>query len=306
MSKYVPDLLPNQPRFDIDSGVISDEKNNKSKSKVFQLFLYILAIIFFAFSLVFIFTRFWQGVLFLTIGLVLLPNVHNWIEKTLRFKFNILPRIIFIVILLVLTIILDNSYEKKEKQIAENKRIAEENERLAKEEAERIEKVRVDSLLMLHNSAIKQINENKLEEAYNSIQIALMLSETDEEKNKSNSINADYLVKSGKYLEAIELFTVLIHNRYNLSDVYYKRALCYQKTNKIQETVDDLKQSINLGNGEADKLHEKINPIRRKIVGYVTLCCDGTTSDSRGRGACSQHGGVCDWNHPIYEEYRKY
>lgn len=307
MSKYVPNLLPNQTRFDIDGEVILDKKkNNNSGNKVLQTFSYILAIIFFISSLAFIFTRFWQGLLFLVIGFVVLPNGHNWIERKLRFKFKTLPKTILCIFLLVFALIIGDNYEKKEKEIAEIERIEKEKEHLAKEKAEQAEKARIDSLSIFQNAAIQQINENKLKDAYNSIQKALRLSNTNNEKNKSNSINADYLLKSSKYLDAIAEFTSLIRNNFNLSDTYYKRAICYQKTKKIQEAVNDLREAIKLGNDEANQLHERVNPIKKKLVGYTTLCCDGTTSSNRGRGACSRHGGVCDWNHPVYEEYRQY
>lgn len=40
---------------------------------------------------------------------------------------------------------------------------------------------------------------------------------------------------------------------------------------------------------------------KNKIIYRVPIgawCCDGTRSDATGRGACSHHGGVCEW---IYE-----
>ena len=42
----------------------------------------------------------------------------------------------------------------------------------------------------------------------------------------------------------------------------------------------------------------------KKIVGYCTLCNDGTRSPScsTGSGTCSHHGGVAEWNAPIYKE----
>lgn len=38
------------------------------------------------------------------------------------------------------------------------------------------------------------------------------------------------------------------------------------------------------------------------ITGYRTLCRDGeySPSNAKGRGACSHHGGVADWNAPVY------
>lgn len=39
-----------------------------------------------------------------------------------------------------------------------------------------------------------------------------------------------------------------------------------------------------------------------KVIGYCTRCMDGTFSPScaTGRGACSHHGGVAQWNAPRY------
>lgn len=44
-------------------------------------------------------------------------------------------------------------------------------------------------------------------------------------------------------------------------------------------------------------------PTRKKIAGHCTLCNDGTYSKTcaTGRGACSRHGGVKQYNAPIYE-----
>ena len=55
----------------------------------------------------------------------------------------------------------------------------------------------------------------------------------------------------------------------------------------------------------AEKSHtETITKYETKIVGYCTLCNDGTRSPScaTGRGTCSHHNGVAEWNAPIYKE----
>lgn len=46
----------------------------------------------------------------------------------------------------------------------------------------------------------------------------------------------------------------------------------------------------------------------REITGYCTLCRDGTYSPScaTGRGACSHHGGVGEWNAPVYSDVPHY
>lgn len=46
----------------------------------------------------------------------------------------------------------------------------------------------------------------------------------------------------------------------------------------------------------------------KEIVGYCTSCNDGTRSPScsTGSGTCSHHGGVDEWNAPIYRDVPKY
>jgi hypothetical protein len=53
----------------------------------------------------------------------------------------------------------------------------------------------------------------------------------------------------------------------------------------------------------AEKSHtETVTTYQKKVTGYCTLCNDGTYSPScaTGRGACSYHNGVQEWNAPEY------
>ena len=59
---------------------------------------------------------------------------------------------------------------------------------------------------------------------------------------------------------------------------------------------------------EEEKYHyETVTTYERKITGYCTLCNDGTYSPTcaTGRGACSHHGGVREYNAPVYSEVPK-
>lgn len=52
----------------------------------------------------------------------------------------------------------------------------------------------------------------------------------------------------------------------------------------------------------AEKTHtETVTTYREEVTGYCTLCGDGTYSPTcaTGRGACSHHAGVAEWNAPI-------
>lgn len=52
---------------------------------------------------------------------------------------------------------------------------------------------------------------------------------------------------------------------------------------------------------------ETVTTYEEQVTGYCTLCVDGTFSPScaTGRGACSHHGGVAQWNAPRYSSVPK-
>jgi len=53
---------------------------------------------------------------------------------------------------------------------------------------------------------------------------------------------------------------------------------------------------------------ETVTTYRKEVTSYCTLCSDGTYSPScaTGRGACSHHGWVAQWNAPIYRNIPEY
>ncbi|MGB3988753.1 MAG: hypothetical protein WBK67_03640 [Minisyncoccales bacterium] len=53
--------------------------------------------------------------------------------------------------------------------------------------------------------------------------------------------------------------------------------------------------------------YETVTTYNKEVVGYCTLCKDGTYSPTcaTGRGACSHHGGVLQWNAPVYKTVPK-
>lgn len=54
---------------------------------------------------------------------------------------------------------------------------------------------------------------------------------------------------------------------------------------------------------EPEKSHtETVTTYTQKVTSYCTLCNDGTYSPScaTGRGTCSHHDGVAQWNAPVY------
>ena len=179
--------------------------------------------------------------------------------------------------------------QQKEKELAQQK----------------AEAARIDSLTTYKNNANEQIGLKNFEVGIQYLDSALGLANYSEE-NEIIAQKAQINFDLKKYDDAISNYGILIASSHSLKDSHYQRGLCYNKQKKTQETVDDLVKAIELGNADANELHEKLNPIKKRVSYYVTRCCDGTTSSSTGRGTCSHHGGVCNWNEPVYEEYRKY
>lgn len=98
----------------------------------------------------------------------------------------------------------------------------------------------------------------------------------------------------------------LLDHDHTKPELWYYRARCYIGLGKMQLAVNDLDSAKALNYKPADRLFEQVNPLKKRITGYCTLCADGSISFATGRGACSWHGGVAEWNHPMYETYRKY
>lgn len=114
------------------------------------------------------------------------------------------------------------------------------------------------------------------------------------------------LVKQAKYTEAASAYSQIIALTGGDAEAFYKRAQCYDANGKSQQAVTDLKKAMALGDKAAMLLHDKINPPKKRLIDIVTLCKDGTYSHAKGRGACSSHDGVKEWDHKVYEEYREY
>lgn len=189
----------------------------------------------------------------------------------------------------------------------EKLKIAVEKQRLEQEriEAECLEAERVADLSR-HTSIAKALyDKNHISNAIKHLDSSLTIANAQEDTSIFGLKAACYY-KLKKYDEAVAIHTQLLELGVSSAKHYYERARCYDRLGKRQEAVNDLKNAVSLGNPKAEALHDQINPIKREIAYYVTRCCDGSTSSAKGRGACSHHGGVCNWNDPVYREYRKY
>ena len=309
--KYVPNLIPEEHR------VLKKEFVGNPYNKIQEnIFLILLGWGIGLFSLLMMIVFIKSILLILLFGLITaltIPPVAASLER--RLKFTLTSKIAYsgAVLLFLFTLVPVNTYIKREETQRQKKQAI-----LAQQKAEELQKQREkqqvkDSFDYYYSAALHLSEKGKKEEAKKTINEAKrFVQEQSETQNLSHITSAifvsetDELFNKKRYKEALPNLNLLLEKNSSSHELYFKRAICYQKQGEISSAVSDLKRAIELGSSDAEKLHNKINPIKKRVSYYVTWCCDGTTSNAKGRGACSHHGGVCNWNDPVYESYRKY
>jgi tetratricopeptide (TPR) repeat protein len=227
------------------------------------------------------------------------------------FKFTLTKKAqnIALIALLLVNVPFAIAFGRERSRLEQNNRTQLLNERQAKLD----EKQRIDSL----NSCLQRIDslyhKGEVDLALLELDKADLLAEKDGEKADVNQIRIEVsliktkqLVKRHQYNMAIDLLTGLYPLDTSNTSILYQRANCFVKVKRIEEAVKDAKKAMILGHSDAGKLYDKINPLKRRIAYYCTLCKDSTYSQATGQGACSYHGGVARWDYPVYETSRKY
>jgi len=309
--KYIPHLIPRPAKVLPD---YFNAKKNNPNQKPKKTGEEIIDIIIFIVLLIFVLVYIPHPVVSLILGfaaLVTLPSGRSWLAHKLRFSLTTRIRLgtymmggLTMVPLLVHYHNVDILTEKQ--RIAAL--VGEKRKQEIKKEEDR---KRLDSLnqyLSLYNN--QKHNPEKADAAL--VTAARFLTTAADTivlgnaLNNRDSVRGEDLLKWKKYQLALNHFDKMLSNHGEDAKLLYDRAYCYYQLGKIKSAVADLERSRELNYSGAETLYNKINPLKRRVSAYVTLCCDGSTSGARGRGACSWHGGVCNWNAPVYEEYRKY
>lgn len=242
---------------------------------------------------------------------MLLPFVlHSLFSSVFKHALsNRWKRILYVLLPLILLVVLGIYYasyllkkeamaageflkQKKEKEIAQQKRLASLHYYLGESKK-------------LYEADSIQASLTMLQKAQGFAEIE-DLSKINAQANTIDSSIAKRFLSKKNYEQALNFFNKLIQREANQAIYLYDRALCYIKTGNRKAAAADLKMAITQGNKVAEKLYNKINPKKKRLIGYITRCCDGTESNAKGRGACSHHGGVCNWNEPVYETYREF
>jgi len=311
--RYIKDIIPSNAKVlpDYFNGSSSNIAGASSAAKAIGA---IIAVALFLFSLYSI-THPLLALLSIIMGLGLLPSMYPWIEQKLQFDYTPAVRLLVYGILLLPFLGMAGYYGKADARLAQEQLLIKQQQQREQEIAAVKDSIRRDSLhtylsLLKH----KHLKGNLSDSETNSmLKKSFSMAVSQEEKHEITVIKYDIdkentlkLVKAGKYRPAVISLTDLLAQSPEDPSLLYNRALCYDKLGEQEGAVRDLRLAMRAGSTEAEKYHDKINPERKRVTGYITRCCDGSTSYARGRGACSWHGGVCNWNDPIYETYRKY
>lgn len=308
MSKHNPDLIPDSSRVNLDKIIPPVEPPKKKKHWTYGIAILasILALSGFAAT---VSDKPWVAVILLLFAVFVHPAFQNKMETSLRFKMTWLFKTVLLFILLgsasgifLHYTIVERNKAALELAEADKKAEKEKKEQIAKEQVQKQIAAKVDSFKTESDQQYKKGNSKA---ALSLLDSAIAYSSGDEKNNLLRK-KADDQYSSGQYVAAIDGYTILLNDGVDRDDNYYNRALCYDRTGQRQRAVDDLKDAIDLGSQQAQKMYDQINPVQKRVSYYITRCCDGTTSSAKGRGACSHHGGVCNWNEPVYEEYRQY
>jgi tetratricopeptide (TPR) repeat protein len=310
--RYVPNLIPENAKV-LPEYFKGDIYKAANKNQLRDGILWFLGIVFFICALAFIKDHPLLFLLFGLLGFILIPPGHEFVEKKLRFNFTPKIKTAAASFLFIGSGLLSNHYFDIDEQKAYQQKLLDEKAATEKAIAVQKEQQKKDSLTYYIQQSNQLVEKHKLEEAQKQLQYASIFANNQSDKNqieKANisitSVRANDLIKAGQYKVALAEIDNLLNANPDNADLLYNRAVCYSKTGKVQEAVNDLKVLIKAGNSDAQKLHEKINPLQKRVIDHVVRCRDGTTSDATGRGACSHHGGVANWNEPVYGEYRKY
>ena len=295
--RYVKNLITKEHSVNLSNyHPISEQTSYSIQNRGLAIFAIISLIL--AFS--FIGSRFIIGLILLIVSAIIYPKSSKWLEKSLIFTFTTRIKSYLLGFLFLLSIPSNLQYSENEKTV------------LAAEFA--LQKIQNEQYIELQR---KRETENKilLDKGTRFKELG------DTEFNKHNYKKA--LTNYGEYIKILP----------EVKEVNYKRGLCYENLScydsaiicfaqfpfnnaleigrcyeKKGDKIEALKAYKAASTDEGEKQYNRLNPIKRRLLYYQTVCCDGTDSPSnaKGRGACSHHGGVCNWNKPIYEEYREY
>jgi hypothetical protein len=304
---YIPDLVPKESKIIPEYFAKQSQLATKGKisSNAVQI---LLGLIFLGIAICFI--RYLGFALLFGLLAVLCTRAgKRWLESIGRFSLTGVARLVIYGIVIVISVPVYMAYQHLDEVDEAEREVAHQHALQFTADSLRVDSVRRQQLFAVLTNADHAAPESGLE----LLGKADSLVETGAEKDSAQAVYVRLnlqLIQSGlaarNYKASLASVQTLLSAVPRTPELWFYRARCYIGLDSMQLAVNDLDSAKALNFKPAGRLFEQVNPLRRHIVGHCTLCNDGSTSDATGRGACSWHGGVADWNHPIYETSRKY
>lgn len=280
--RYVPNLISPSSKVLPDYFKGNIYKSAK-KNPISNLVLWVLGILFLIGALSSIAHPI-ISIMYGLIGCILIPPGQRFIERKMKFQLIAKIKVIAASLLFITSLPFSIHYNDTDLKIAYQQKLEEEKTAKEKALADKIENQRKDSLAFYIQQGIQLTKDHKINEAGKQFQYASFFASSPLDKAKIEkgrigiaAIQTYDLIKAGKYKAAIPQINNLLNSDPSNAELIYNRAYCYSETGQIQEAVNDLQPLIQARNIEAENLHNKINPIRKRISYYVTRCWDGTT-----------------------------
>jgi uncharacterized lipoprotein YehR (DUF1307 family) len=106
-------------------------------------------------------------------------------------------------------------------------------------------------------------------------------------------------IKNKEFLESKELLTSIIEKYPTSNECTIAKRLLKKYKENYTAINPETSVSYNYTSSEKNSPHytykKKKSNYQASSIRVGAKCCDGTTSSATGRGACSHHGGVCEW-----------
>lgn len=153
MEKYVPNLIPEKARVKINLSELSKSQTENSDKTLYLVFGYFLLFV----GFINLFSKFYVGLSFMMIGIVLIPAVHLSLEKLLVFKFNTKIKSFFIGFFVLIGSITLPGYITHENEIIAKQKAIQQKIELEKQQNEAAEHLRQqnESNFLAQHSFIK-------------------------------------------------------------------------------------------------------------------------------------------------------
>ena len=321
-NNYIEDFVNPKYHVNLDfDNLIShiEVEETEHSSSILRL---LVAILMFIVMLVCLINFWWIALAFSAIlAFFSFPKTSQWLQNSMKIVFP--NKFFWLVVLCLMTgtfisigfhKYVDDVNAAQAAALAEQQRQAEIAEKLEQERiAREREQQRIDNLSYHLNQAQMHLDKRKSMKAVQEYEQALSFAKSEEQSDISYKI-ANILFAQKQYDGALKYYNRVNENSSQSDTLQYNKAVCYVDAGIISLAVAALRSSER--SRRVESLFNKINPIKtrtnyvdkpvqKKRVSYYTILCrDGSHSHSSSRrGTCSHHGGVADWNHPVYENY---